>query len=99
MSGRLHRAPQCLLFLGSLVLILKPPLTLKWSCRGAETHPLPVPFPVSCEGHLFGGINLCCSDAAELSFQMEERREARGLGIVRPSVRIDTPWRCMGAGE
>lgn len=59
--------------------------------RWAETHPLPVPFPLAVKRCL---VWVC---RGGLSSGGEGRHEA--WVQVRPSGRVDSPWSCMGAGE
>lgn len=83
--GGLCQAPYSLPFLGVLGLIctLGPSRRV---IRWAETHPLPATCPVSCEEHLFGCAELCCTDASELGFQAE-KRDSWSLSAVKPSDR------------
>lgn len=90
--------------LASCVRLLGSPalgsLGLVCPVRRAESHPLPVPFPVSCE-------QVSCLGVQTWAAHTHQRRLSSGEGEgrheawvpARPSGRADSPWSCMGAGE
>lgn len=84
-SGR-RQAPHSFPVSGSWGLICPLGPSKSGVVTWAETHPLPVPFPVSCAEHV-GCVDLCHTNIPEPGFHVEKERAAWGLGTVRPSGR------------